>query len=133
MTQSADFGDPLHMGEKESAARVLREVVDGVLVFRVQNPNIYPKQADEIGDEIVADMEAAHSPRVLLDLSGVEFVCSAFLGRLIEMHKRAKERHGGFKVCVASPHVEFTAKLLHLNQVMEIGHDPEPLLRALRG
>jgi anti-anti-sigma factor len=131
MTDAPGKRDPLHMDEKEGAARTRREVVGGVVIFAVESANVYPRQADEIADTVTREIETAEPPRLLLDLSAVEFVCSAFLGRLIQMHQRAKERSGGFKVCVASPHVDFTAKLLHLNEVMEIGHDRDELVRAL--
>jgi anti-anti-sigma factor len=122
--------DPLHMAEKEGALHARRETAGGVMVFIVENPDLYAKQADELGEQIGSEIESADRPAVLVDLSGVRFVCSALIGRLIDLHKRAKDKGGTLKLCVTGEHVEYSFKLVHLHEVIEIGRDRRALLDA---
>ena len=74
--------DPLNMNLKEDAARVHHETAGDVAVLVVENENVYPKQSKEIYSAIKGTILAATEPKVLIDLSQVEFVCSAFIGEI---------------------------------------------------
>jgi anti-anti-sigma factor len=120
--------DPLRMNLKGDAAHVRRDDAGGVMVFVVENTNIYPKQGTEIAKQVRAALEPADRPRLLLDLSRVEFICSAFIGRLLDLHKRAAARSGALKLCVTGEHVAYTMKLVKLNRIIEIGGDRQELI-----
>ena len=125
--------DILHMGLKEDAAHVRREDAGGVIVLAVGNENIYPKQSAEIGAEIRAELASVDRPRLLLDLSAVKFVCSAFIGKLVELQKDAAARSGEIKVCVTGEHVVYTMKLVRLHKIIQLAPDRQQLLDAFGG
>jgi anti-anti-sigma factor len=131
MMMSDDAGqadDPLNMNLKEDAARVHHEAAGDVTVFVVENENVYPKQSQDIASAIRGAILAADAPKVLIDLSQVQFICSAFIGRIIELHKLAEERGGVIKLCVTGEHVAYTMKLVKLNNIIPIGGNRQELL-----
>jgi len=123
-------GDPLHMNLKGDVAHVRREDVGEVMVFVVDNDNIYPKQAKEIAHAVKGGIRSADRPKVLLDLSRVQFICSALIGHLVYLHERAQAKSGDFKICVTGERPAYTMKLVHLNRVMDIGGDRQQLIES---
>ena len=133
MSDDADRpGDPLHMNLKDGAAHVHREDVGDVMVFGVENENVYPRQADEIAAIIKAGIIASDKPKAIVDLSRVQFICSAFIGLLIDVHKLAGEKSGEIKLCVTGEHVAYTMKLVKLQKIMQIAGDRQQLLDSFR-
>ena len=126
--QTGRADDPLDMNLKEDAAHVDREDVRGVTVFTVRNENIYPKQATGITGTVKAGIMSADQPKVLVDLSPVQFMCSAFIGQLVDLHRLAEEKSGALKICVTGEHVAYTMKLVKLNNIIHIAGDKQQLL-----
>ena len=120
--------DPLNINLKEDAARVHHETAGDVAGLVVENENVYPKQSKEIAAAIHGTVLAAAKPKVLIDLSQVEFMCSAFIGEIVALHKLAEEQGGTLKLCVTGEHVAYTMKLVKLNNIIEIGGDRQELL-----
>lgn len=121
---------PLQTSLNTDAAHVRREDVSDVVVFAVENENIYPKQAEEIAGVIKAGILSADRPKVLADLSRVKFICSVFIGHLIELHKQATDRSGELKICVTGEHAAYTMKLVKLSNIIEIGGDRQKLIES---
>ena len=131
MMTSEDAGqadDPLNMNLKEDAAHVHHETAGDVAVLVVENENVYPKQSREIAASIRGTILAAAASKVLIDLSQAEFICSAFIGEIVKLHKLAEEQGGKLKLCVTGEHVAYTMKLVKLSNVIEIGGDRQALL-----
>ncbi len=131
--QGGQPDDSLNMSLKEGAARVRREDAGRVIVFAVENENIYPKQAEEIAAIIRAGIDGAERPAVLLDLTAVQFICSAFIGQLVELCKLSADKCGQLKLCVAGEHVAYTMKLVKINKIIEIAGDRHELLESFDG
>jgi len=127
---SAQTEDPLHSDAKTRAARVRRESVRGVSVFVVETESVYPRQAAEIASALKGGVLAAERPKVLADLSGVRFVCSAFIGKLMEVFKESEQRGGTFKICVKDERVAYTMKLVRLDALVEVGCDRAALIES---
>ncbi len=131
MSENADRpADPLNMNLKEDAAHVREETAGDVRVLVVENENVYPKQSKEIAGAIREVLATADAPKVLVDLSPVQFVCSAFIGQIVDLHKLAEERGGAIKLCVTGEHVAYTMKLVKLNNIIHIGGDRQQLLES---
>lgn len=128
LDNAAQSDDPLDMKLKEDAAHVHRETAGDVTVFIVENENVYPKQSSEIAASIRGVILAAKPPKVLIDLSQVQFLCSAFIGKLIELHKLAEKGGGVIKLCVTGEHVAYTMKLVKLNKIIHIGGKRQKLI-----
>jgi len=127
---AAQADDPLDMKLKEDAAQVHREAAGDVTVFVVENENVSPKQSNEIAASIRGAILAAKPPKVLIDLSQVQFLCSAFIGKLIELHNLAEEGGGTIKLCVTGEHVAYTMKLVKLSKIIHIGGSRQELIDA---
>jgi len=115
------------MDEKDDAGRARLENVGDVMVFVVETADVYPRQSKHIHGAIKAGIETAAEPKVVVDLSNVKFVCSAFIGEFIALHKLAEKRAGGLKICVTDEHIAYTMELLRLNEIIEIGSDAQQL------
>ena len=122
--------DPLRMGLKSDAADIRSEMVGDVAVFVIGNENLYPKQAAEVTAVVQAYISPVEHPNVLIDLSAVEFLCSAFIGQLVDLHKQATEQSGSLKVCVTGGHAAYTMKLVKLNKLLDMGGDREKLIAS---
>ena len=121
--------DPLRMGPKADEAHIRLETAGDVTIYAIANENVYPKQADEIAETIrTALLEAPDAPKALIDLSGVEFICSALIGVLVDLHQLARDRAGELKICVTGEHAAYTMKLVKLNSVMQIAGNRQALL-----
>jgi len=120
--------DPLHMGAKNDDACVRQEDIGDVSVMIIENENLYPKQSQEIGRTIKLAIRDSKRPKILVDLTKVQFASSIFIGQLVDLHQLAREKSGDLKVCVTGEHVAYTMKLVKLNKVIEIGGDKVKLL-----
>ena len=57
--------------------------LDGILVVRLKESKIAEsQQAEEIGVELLGQVSRASQGKMLLDLDGVTFVCSAMIGQI---------------------------------------------------
>ena len=115
---------------KEEPALVELQDVGTVTVLTVGNANIYPLQANEIATKIKAAILNTQPPRILVDMSPVEFMCSAMLGKLIQASKLAKERSGELKLCAQTERVLYSMNLVKLGDVLHVANDRQELLDA---
>ena len=122
--------DASRADHKEDAARVERESVGDVMVLVVGNTNVYPKQAREVARAVGGAMLSATPPKVLVDLSRVEFICSAFIGQLIDLHKEARAAGGDLKIHVTGEHVAYTMKLVKMDTIVDVSADRQELIEA---
>ena len=58
--------------------------------------------------------------RVVLDLTGVNFIDSAGLGALLSVMRNLGERNGDFRVCSASKAIKVLFELVRLHKVLDI-------------
>ena len=97
---------------------------------------VLPIQGDALGSTTVARFKqqleelAARTSRIVVDLSGVQFIDSAGCGALLQSHKLLLEKGGGLKVCCVTPPVRALFELVRMQRVLEIYPDREQALRA---
>lgn len=118
--------DRPHAELKGDGGRTRCYNIGDVTVFVVENRHVYPKQVDEIL-RIIRDGIAAAEPKVVVDLGNVEFVCSAFIGGFVAVHKLVHARSGELKICVTDKQIANTMKTLRLTDIIEIGNDAREL------
>ena len=78
---------------------------------------------DEIKTEINRLMGNASGPDMLLDFSNVEFMSSAMLGLLGQMHRKISTGHGRLKMCSIRPEIFQVFKLTNLDKLFSIHKD----------
>ncbi|MEI6239269.1 MAG: STAS domain-containing protein [Planctomycetia bacterium] len=78
---------------------------------------------DEIRKEITALLGKAGGPDVLLDFCNVEFMSSAMLGLLGQLHRKISAGHGRLKMCNIRPEIFQVFKLTSLDKLFSIHKD----------
>jgi len=78
---------------------------------------------DEIKKEIATLLGKATGPDVLLDFGNVEFMSSAMLGLLGQLHRKISTGHGRLKMCSIRPEIFQVFKLTSLDKLFSIHKD----------
>jgi len=78
---------------------------------------------DEIKKEIAAFLGKSSGPDVLLDFANVEFMSSAMLGLLGQLHRKIAAGHGRLKMCGIRPEIFQVFKLTSLDKLFSIHKD----------
>ncbi|MDZ4163307.1 MAG: STAS domain-containing protein [Burkholderiales bacterium] len=79
--------------------------------------------------EAIAPLFQSH-PRMVLDMSGLDFLDSAGVGALIACLRTAKEREGDFRLCGLSRPVRTLFDLMRMHRVFDIHTDRAETLRS---
>jgi anti-sigma B factor antagonist len=77
-------------------------------------------EVEELGQQLYQIVEQQRPSRLLLDLSGVQFLSSAALGKLIALNARVKAQDGVMRLCNVQPD---TLRIFHacqLDRIFEI-------------
>ena len=74
----------------------------------------------ELEKEIMFLVEQAKRENMMLDFCNVEFMTSAFLGLLVKVHKRIRERGGYLKLRHIDPSIYKVFEITRLTKVFDI-------------
>ena len=92
--------------------------------------------SDHIDASNVADFRAQSAPlaqssnKVILDLTGVNFIDSAGLGSILSIMRGIGERGGDFRVCCVSKPIRVLFELVRLHKILDIHDTREEALAA---
>jgi anti-sigma B factor antagonist len=115
------------MAESQQKFTVSR--VGNTTVVKLHGPRITDQvYVSELGDELVAVLEAADPPDLLIDLNDVEFLSSSVLGKLIRLLKRVRDKNGRLRLCSIRPSILEVFEITQLHKVFEIYPDAEEAL-----
>lgn len=108
--------------------------IDGVTIIRpsAEHSSLFENVLEEVG--LTADMaKSLSNPRLIVDLSNVKFVGSAFLGRCILLQRVLQEREGG-RFAIANMNSFCTAafSVAKLDTVLAIHPTTTDALAALK-
>ena len=78
---------------------------------------------DEIKHEIATLLGKASGPDLLLDFANVEFMSSAMLGLLGQLHRKISGAQGRLKMCSIRPEIFQVFKLTNLDKLFSIHKD----------
>ena len=78
---------------------------------------------DEIKSEIMTLIGKASGPDMLLDFGNVEFMSSAMLGLLGQLHRKISSGHGRLKMCGIRPEILTVFKITNLDKLFSIHKD----------
>ncbi len=103
------------------------ELVDRgeVLLTRFKQASILDQAViDQIGAELMQTaLEASGNRKLLLDFQIVNFMSSAMIGKLLQLHKRCKADKIKLKMCSISNNLMEVFKITQLNKLFEIYAD----------
>ncbi|MHC4229142.1 MAG: STAS domain-containing protein [Planctomycetota bacterium] len=74
----------------------------------------------ELEEEIMTVVEQAKRQNMMMDFCNIKFMTSAFLGLLIKVHKRLREREGHLKLRHIDPKIYKVFEITQLTRVFDI-------------
>jgi anti-sigma B factor antagonist len=115
------------------AAVLTQQTADGVTVvsFAAESLSITEDLISEVSEGLL-EVTKGGPPRVLVDMSAVEFFSSSFIEVLFRVWNRLKVKDGGrFGICCLQPYCREILQVTNLDKVWEIYETREEGLAAL--
>jgi anti-sigma B factor antagonist len=84
----------------------------------------------ELGAELFGLVERDNRKSLLLDFTGVEFLSSAALGKLITLDRKVKSNKGRMKMSSIRPEILDVFQITKLNKVFDIRKDEAEAISA---
>jgi anti-anti-sigma factor len=118
--------------DSPASAEIL--VFDSVTVVRpgAGFSNLYESLLDQLGlnAEFVNSLPA---PRLVIDMQHVKFIGSAFIGKMVSLHKTLTPREsGGFALCGLSSFCRAALSIAKLDTVLDVFPTVDDAVAALR-
>ena len=108
----------------------IREVGDVTVVRFRDHKIIEDISIQELGQELFQLVEKDHRKKLLLNFTGVDFLSSAALGKLITLDKKVKAAEGLLKLCAIRPEIYEVFAITKLNRLFEIKDEEAGALAA---
>jgi anti-sigma B factor antagonist len=107
----------------------LKDAGDVLVVNFNQSSILDQRVIDEIGRELEqAELEASSNRKLLVDFRTVEYMSSAMLGKLVQLHKRCKADKIKLKLCSIANNPLDVFRITRLDKLFEIHPNPEVAL-----
>lgn len=97
----------------------MREVVEDIVIEKVNLPRATYKEAQIFKDKILYDV-LTNNLKLIIDLSSCEYIDSTFLGSLVIGLKKMAERGGEIKYVIPKPEAIYLLKLTGLFSVLNL-------------
>ena len=105
-------------------ARIALDSEDGVTVVRFLDRQIMDDRlVREAFDQLDAAIPASQPLALILDLSGVNMISSAFIGKIVLLERRAQRSGGLLRLCELSRTVADVLHTTNLDRVLKIARD----------
>jgi anti-sigma B factor antagonist len=125
---SLDHEESLAMAEYRRVE--IREVGDVTVVRFRDHKIIEDISIQELGQELFQLVEKDQRKKLLLNFSGVDFLSSAALGKLITLDKKMKAAQGVLKFCAIRPEIYEVFAITKLNRLFDIKDEEAGALAA---
>jgi anti-anti-sigma factor len=87
-----------------------------------------------MGDELTRLVEEEGHTRLLLNLSGVQYLSGAALGQLASLQRKLDPKQGRIQLCGLDPWLRDVLRMTRLDRVFDVYNDePEALVSGLSG
>jgi anti-anti-sigma factor len=107
----------------------LREHGD-VLVIGFRDGQLTSDLAASVGEEFSATAAREELKKVVLDFSGVEFVCSDVLAKVVILNKRLRQKEGKLKLCAICRNIREILAITRLDTILDIVENERDALLA---
>ncbi len=113
-------------------ASLRTQETDGVLIVYFNETKILDdSKIQKIGSELIdAATNTVANKRLLLNFSGVGFMSSAMIGKLVLLNKKCKTDEITLKLCGISGNVSEVFKIMKLNKIFQIYKTEEKALKS---
>lgn len=106
-----------------------RELINDVVIEKVNISRATFKEAQEFKDRVVFDI-AANNHKVIIDLSGCDYIDSTFLGVLVVVLKKMAEKGGEIKYIIPQPSALYLFKITGLYSVLNLYRNIEEAMQS---
>jgi anti-sigma B factor antagonist len=104
---------------------------DGATLVRFRDAKILEDRAiQELGSELIGLVQGQSAPRLVLDFTGVKYLSSAALGKLITLRRKVDQAGGTLKLCEIAPDTMDVFRLSKLDEYFDICADQRTALAA---
>ena len=79
----------------------------------------------EISNDLQTLLDKTDEEQIVLDFRCVEFMSSAMLGKLVQIHKRCKEYKASLKLCGINSEIRKVFKITKLDKLFDIYSDED--------
>jgi anti-anti-sigma factor len=110
----------------------LEETKDAILVGFTTRTILGEGPCQETGKQLFDHVDKVGRCNLVLDFTGVERLDSAFLAKLITLHKKIKAAGGQLALCHLSPVLSEIFKTLQLHRLLPIHSRKQDALQALQ-
>jgi anti-sigma B factor antagonist len=103
-----------------------------VTIIRFRDSRITdPLEIEELGRQLYQALEQKNSSKLVVDLSPVEFLSSATIGKLISLNRKAKICNARLRLCNLQQGVRDIFHLCSLDRVFDVREDEAAALASL--
>ncbi len=106
--------------EKNEPELFVQHTEDLTLVTFQNEEILEPTFVQRLGKSLMTVVEDARRRNLLLDFSNVRLMSSAFLGVLVRVHKRVREKDGHLRLTNVAPSIYKVFALTQLTKVLDI-------------
>ena len=106
---------------------------DGTLIVQFRDAKILEDRTiQQLGSELIELLRSRTGPRMVLDFTGVKYLSSAALGKLITLRRKVDSMGGKLKLCEITPETMDVFKIAKLDDYFEICRDQRTALESLQ-
>lgn len=109
-------------------------VQGGVAVARVLVSELTDvAQVDALYDSVQKAIADQETPRLVISLKGVRFLCSSAIAKLCAMFRHVvAKKHGKLAICCVSPEIAETLRLMRLDKLLPLFNSEDESLASVR-
>jgi anti-anti-sigma factor len=93
---------------------------DDVFVIRFQDRKLAGDLPEQLGDELRRVAAQEDCTKILLEFSGVEFLASDMLGKVMALNKQLKQKNGRLALCEVCPYIRQVLTVSRLDTLLTI-------------
>jgi anti-sigma B factor antagonist len=109
------------------------EKYEGLVLAKITKERILdPSVIVPLGDDLMREIDRHSRLSMVLDLSGVGYMSSAFIGRLIALHKGIVAAKGRLAIAGVRPAIQPIFKAMHLEKIMTFYPEAEAAILYFR-
>lgn len=106
---------------------------DGTMIVQFRDSKILEDRTiQQLGSELIELVQGKPGPKLVLDFTGVKYLSSAALGKLITLRRRVDQAGGQLKLCEIAPETLDVFRIAKLDDYFDICRDQRGAVDSLK-
>ena len=106
---------------------------DGAIVVQFRDSKILEDRTiQQLGTELIDLIQGRTAPHMVLDFTGVKYLSSAALGKLITLRRKVDQLGGRLKLCEIDPETMDVFKIAKLDDYFDIHRDQRTAIESMK-